>query len=414
MAFLPRTPLPPQNDPATLMRQSTTARVGNALQGQPGSGTSLLGPPLQQPPGLTGNLTNTGLPPSGQWGGQPTQWGTNAEQYANLMRSAKPGIAHIMQLAQQNQRPTSSTWNNGTDSAQTDPQYSVTSHTDPVLPSSQPPWTPGQEIPQESGLGRFFRQIAPFVGPYGTGFIPGIVHSINQHRMQQGNRDWREAAQNAPINGPHGDPYGLDPGGADYPGGNDTLPQGGEPNPLQSHFRDTVNLRPDDPNYPGYDAGYDPSQDPWADNSDPASQGPYFPPTTSSTENSPTSQSGLNWILGQVPGLNNPASVRALQGGASVQQLLGRNQFDSQAQNSQLMDFVARHDPTNYTGTTTDAGRDIFFGGNSGSMQDGVLTRNANPAARYQESPEQRQAALRFNANLQANLGRNMRAGRFG
>ncbi len=50
-----------------------------------------------------------------------------------------------------------------------------------------------------------------------------------------------------------------------------------------------------------------------------------------------TQQPQINAILQQFPSLNNPAAIRAIQGGARPQDLIGHNQFDSRASNLTLM-----------------------------------------------------------------------------
>ncbi len=68
----------------------------------------------------------------------------------------------------------------------------------------------------------------------------------------------------------------------------------------------------------------------------------------------------LSMILAQFPSLNNPAAVRSLTSGATPNDLIGHGQFDSHQQNLDLMTAQARHDPTNFTGSTSDAGHTIF------------------------------------------------------
>lgn len=90
--------------------------------------------------------------------------------------------------------------------------------------------------------------------------IPGIVHNVRDAQRREGNRNWRENAQNSPVNGPnspvlpsesgepdpvqgngpHNDPYGIDPFGE----------TGGTPIQI-------------DPNDPGNPLNQDPGGDPY-------------------------------------------------------------------------------------------------------------------------------------------------------
>ncbi len=78
----------------------------------------------------------------------------------------------------------------------------------------------------------------------------------------------------------------------------------------------------------------------------------------------------LGMILAQYPSLNNPAAIRSLTSGSTPTDLIGHSQFDSHQQNLDLMTAQARHDPTNYTGSTSDAGHTIF---RKGSRYHGYL-----------------------------------------
>lgn len=182
-------------DPSALMRRNTTDNIANALRnGTPG----LIGPPQRQP-----------------------------FSYSALMRSATPYALPL---------PSQGGWTPQAISSGAD------STPAPMAAQGSGGWVPGQDIPPESGAGRAFRLIAPGVVPYGAGVIPGIIHNINTQRMTSGNRDWNEAAQNAPVDS-----------GAQLPSNSssaDPLPQGGPPNPMGDHFRSDVGLRPEDPSDP--------------------------------------------------------------------------------------------------------------------------------------------------------------------
>lgn len=337
-------PLPVYTPPLPGQRPSlATARLG----------TQLLGPPTQQP----------GM------GRRPFPWLT----YQSLMRSAKPGIAHIMQEAAQGQRGTGSNWlplppglqgRPGSTSDVQPPGGSwlplppgMQGGTPPVATTDPAIGAPAAASGGDSGVGTaaassggggsyprpgaggttgepwYGRLLRTMPLPYGANIIPGVTHQIMhgvRHRQMLDNArstpyldEPRGVGGNVRGNA-SGDPYSINGLPVDIPpdttGQNDYGYVGGDP---------IVEINPADPQS---GAAIDPQT------GTPVDPGATQTPGRQGTGAGPNPQRGLAIILAQYPNLNNPASIRALMNGSSVQSLLGRSQFDSHAENLQLME----------------------------------------------------------------------------
>lgn len=185
----PRQPLPPVSN---LVRQNTSQNIARALQG-PG----VIGPPIQQPPTLGGPLREFG--------------------YANLMRSANLKEAFGGHLF--DQPPGSWQGPPGT--------------SDPTPPSG---WSPapspypveagqGNEDPGNGGPGYGEPVLNPHDTPeaFGNHFPGGGIEPpwLPGNLGQGPGSQFPSGGGEPPMSsGPHPDPYGLDPGGSEYPGSN--------------------------------------------------------------------------------------------------------------------------------------------------------------------------------------------------